>query len=223
MKRKLFLTGLLICAMGVNVAIASDECKSENVCWENSKKNKYYETYISSFSDGENIEKAKKKQEKIDYKASKKFDIHAYYLKKYPEGKYVKKLSKSCKKCDFLPAGSYSRLAFASNGFKLYYKNTTPNILGENLSEFFRDWGYHLESGSELVGSYGKGSSYERIMGGAFSERALFDFSIKKLPNGLVELNVKKGMNGFSGGVIGFVMMNNTYDNIFTSLSQANL
>lgn len=96
------------------------------------------------------------------------------------------------------------------------YANARPEQVAQTLQAFFASQGYKLESGDPYRGTYGIGSTIMRILFGAFVKRYTFDFAIQPSGDATV-LEFKKGMTGWSGGVIGLAKMNSE----FTRLSNA--
>lgn len=96
------------------------------------------------------------------------------------------------------------------------FGNTNPENVARVLAAFMQSQGYKLESGDVYRGTYGIGSTIMRILFGAFVKRYQFDFAMQ--PSGdAVVLEFKKGMTGWSGGVIGLAKMNSE----FTRMSNA--
>jgi hypothetical protein len=87
------------------------------------------------------------------------------------------------------------------------FANTSPEAVARELSNFMQREGYKLETGDVYRGTYGIGSTIMRILFGAFVKRYTFDFAMQPSENAVV-LEFKKGMTGWSGGVIGLAKMN---------------
>jgi hypothetical protein len=97
------------------------------------------------------------------------------------------------------------------------YGNTTPEVVARELANFMQREGYKLETGDFYRGTYGIGSTIMRILFGAFVKRYTFDFAMQPSGNAVV-LEFKKGMTGWSGGVIGLSKMNSEFKRMSANL-----
>jgi hypothetical protein len=101
---------------------------------------------------------------------------------------------------------------FQVNDNKHYftYANATPETVAHTLSNVMGSQGYKLETGDPYRGTYGVGSTVMRILFGAFVKRYTFDFQMQPSGDATV-LEFRKGMTGWSGGVIGNAKMNTEF------------
>ncbi len=82
--------------------------------------------------------------------------------------------------------------------------------LAEVLGNTLTQRGYKLESGTNMIGTYGKGNKVLRILFGAFVKRFAFRVTITD-QMGDTELNFKKEGKGMAGGAIGVAQVSNEY------------
>ena len=88
----------------------------------------------------------------------------------------------------------------------LCFPQVDPDVLADETMAFFTSRGYRLEEGTPLSGVYGNGSAVLRALFGAFANR--YKFQVAVVPQSpYVWLQVKKGMTGAMGGVIGYAKM----------------
>ena len=103
----------------------------------------------------------------------------------------------TCRMIQFQP------LADAGN---LCFSQVDPDVLAGEAQAFFTSRGYRLEEGTPLFGMYGKGNAALRAIFGGFVKR--YKFQVAVAPQApYVWLQVKKGMSGAMGGMIGYSRM----------------
>jgi hypothetical protein len=88
------------------------------------------------------------------------------------------------------------------------------------VGQFFGLDGYRLESGTELDGTFGKGSAGARVVLGAFATRYTFKVAIEPDNDG-TSVFVSKGMTGISGGLIGQSKMSEEFERVVNGLRLA--
>ena len=97
------------------------------------------------------------------------------------------------------------------------YENTNVNELTGKVASFFQKEGYKLEQGTPQNGVYGTGNAVARFFFGAFVKRSKFIVNINQQGD-QVRLAIRKGMTGFSGGLIGSSSMGNEYNRIIHNI-----
>jgi hypothetical protein len=101
------------------------------------------------------------------------------------------------------------------------YQNTTKEELADAVDAFFiRQQGYRLEGGVKGSAIYGKGSTFLRILLGAFVKRYKFSIQIKNTDDGKVSLQLNKEMSGISGGLWGWSQMNKEHIRVAEALKK---
>jgi hypothetical protein len=101
------------------------------------------------------------------------------------------------------------------------YQNITKEELANRVDAFFiQQEGYRLEGGAKGSAIYGKGSTFWRILFGAFVKRYKFSIQVKALENGNVSLQLNKEMSGISGGVWGWSQMNKEHIRVAEALKK---
>lgn len=196
MFKKVFISVMAV-LFTFNVALAETINNTEDLVWNTAKTSLDYNSYISKYPNGKYIEVAYKKQDKINNKLDKRF----------------KKIANK---------GNFSKIIVSKGTTKFFYENTSANDIAKNLNCLLSDNFYTLEEGSMTHGKYGKGDKVTRSLVGCFENRELYEISIKQ-NNKNVLLEVKKAMNGFSGGLIGLTNMALKHRKFINTVYQANL
>jgi hypothetical protein len=103
--------------------------------------------------------------------------------------------------------------------YVLTYNNISKDELAQKIAKFFAKEGYKLEGGLPAAGIYGKGSTFWRILFGAFVKRYKFAVQIQTNANGQTELYLTKEMSGISGGIWGYNQMKNEHERLANVLN----
>jgi hypothetical protein len=98
--------------------------------------------------------------------------------------------------------------------FILTCNNVSKEVLAQKVADFFSSEGYKLEGGLPSSGVYGKGSTFWRILFGAFVKRYKFAVQIESKADGQMQLLLTKEMSGISGGIWGYSQMNNEHQRL---------
>ena len=96
----------------------------------------------------------------------------------------------------------------------LIYNNISKDELAKKVADFFASEGYKLEGGLPSSGVYGKGSTFWRILFGAFVKRYKFAVQIETNADGKTQLYFTKEMSGISGGIWGYNQMKNEHERL---------
>ena len=92
------------------------------------------------------------------------------------------------------------------DGGAFCFRGATPDELAGRFEQFFTQRGYRLESGTPHDGVYGIGSDMLRLLFGAFCKRYKFSLNMQAT-EGVVWVNIGKGMAGAMGGLWGYAAM----------------
>lgn len=105
-----------------------------------------------------------------------------------------------------------------SGALVVTYTRITKDELGAKIADFFTREGYKLEAGLPTSGVYGKGSTFWRILFGAFVKRYKFAVQIKEVAEGQMQLLLTKEMSGISGGIWGLNQMKTEHKRLANEL-----
>lgn len=197
MFKKIFIS-VVVVSFAFNMAFAEAINNSEDLIWDTAKISNDYSSYISKYPSGKHIEVAYKKQNKINNKIDKRFK-------------------------NITNKGNFSKITISKGTTKFFYENTSVNDVAKKLNYLLKNNFYELEEGSITSGKYGKGDKIARSLVGCFENRELYEISIKQDNDKRVSLEVKKAMNGFSGGLVGVTNMALMHRKFINTVYQANL
>lgn len=95
-------------------------------------------------------------------------------------------------------------------GVRYVFDGADANAVVFAVSDYFARRGYVLEDGTPFNGMYGKGSAVARVLVGGLTTRFKFKVAVYA-GEGVALLDVRKGMSGVWGGVLGFSKMRDEF------------
>jgi hypothetical protein len=105
------------------------------------------------------------------------------------------------------------------DGAAYCFPQVDPQVLANDVAEFFGTQQYKFEGGTPTNSQWGQGSDVLRVLFGAFAKRYKFNVAIEPQPP-YVWVRISKGMSGAMGGVIGYSKMKKETDRLIAAMQQ---